>query len=187
MPANYSQYISDLNGLGSQIRQLLIHELEGQGHIATGALKRSINHHINRRLDEIELQMRMLDYGITLDTGVPASNIPYSPGSGAGSSKFISGLIKWIKFKKMTGGLSKDINSLAHRIARTMTKEGMPTKGSYAFSKNTRRKGWISHTFNNYKDDWVEQITDSTQRLVISALDSILMQLSSRFELIELN
>ena len=38
----------------------------------------------------------------------------------------------------------------AFAIAKTQKREGMPTKGSYKFSSNGRRKNWRSFTLNQY-------------------------------------
>jgi len=126
------------------LRREIIKELEGQGHKASGALIRSLEIKIVQTTKGLEGQVWLNDYSRYLNTGVPAARIPFSgrrSGGGNRKSKFITALIRWAGFVKR--GLSfKGRKSFAFAVAHKLKKEGMPTRGSFAFSKNGRRKGW---------------------------------------------
>ena len=72
------------------------------------------------------IQGYVLDYMATINTGVTASRIPYSRGSGARSSQYIQGLTNYVK--RRMGKSDKEAKSIAFAIASKHKKEGMPTK-----------------------------------------------------------
>ena len=49
---------------------------------------------------------------------------------------------------------------MAFAIQQTIHKEGIPTKGSFKFSNNGRRKGFIDFVINNELDDAVMQLEE---------------------------
>jgi len=111
-------------------------ELEAQGHKLTGSLERSLQFTIQGDLNKLIGSVYMADYGIYVDKGVKASRIPYSKGSGAKTSKYIAGLTDFfikrgLDFKRARGA--------AFATAKKQKREGMPTRSSYAYSKNGRR------------------------------------------------
>lgn len=121
-------------------------ELRDQGHHLTGALEASIKSNINESVDVV-LQVEAKDYIDPLNTGVPASNIPYDPyvRTGAGHSKYIEGLKQ---FAKLRFGLSdKEALGAAFAIAKKHKAEGMPTSGSFAFSNTGKRTEVMEQTY----------------------------------------
>ena len=58
-----------------------------QGRTLTGALVNSIDYSVNATVTSAYIEFTLLDYGMILNSGVPASRIPFNPGSGAKSSK----------------------------------------------------------------------------------------------------
>ncbi len=83
------------------------------------------------------------DYSFILDKGVTAARVPYSRGSGAGSSLYIDALIAWINVVKP--GLSEvESKSFAFAIANKAKQVGHPTTTSphIPWSSNTRRTEW---------------------------------------------
>ena len=121
-------------------------ELEGQGHRASGELIESIGAEIKNTGDQIIANILMEDYGWVLDTGVKRSKIPYSRKRDnnkrirGGVSQYIEGLIKWALIVKTSD--RKKAKSFAFAVAQRAKLAGHPTKGSYSYSKNGRRKAW---------------------------------------------
>ena len=127
-------------------------ELKEQGHYLTGALHDSIEYRIFLRgATVVVAEMMALDYGVILEVGVPAGRIPYSGTrrgwASGGTSKYIQGLIKF--FQKRGLG-EREAMSAAFATANVQRREGMPTNGSFAFSANGRRTGFVSETLENH-------------------------------------
>ena len=121
-------------------------ELEAQGHRDTGSLIDSINYEILIDSQEVNIVFSYLFYGDIVNDGVPAANIPFTPPSGrGGTSKYIEALKNWASRR----GFKKPL-SAAFAIAAKHKKEGMPTKNSYKFSSNGRRKYWRAFTLETY-------------------------------------
>ena len=120
-------------------------ELRQQGHRASGRLESSFEVDFDfSDLNRLIARIYVNDYALPLDTGVPASKIPYSSPGRANTSRYIEGLIRWAGIVK-PGLNEKQRRSFAFAVANAHKREGMPTAGSYSFSKNGRRKDWIKH------------------------------------------
>lgn len=166
--------------IGTWLVELLADELEKQGHRASGNLINSIRFQVQNLLNEIEIEFSFNKYGIFQDRGIKAKNIPFGKGGGR-TSRFIAALIAWVKLKKFTSGLDKDVKSAAFAIAKKMKKEGMPTKGAFRFSKNGRRIGWLTHTVNKNEKAIFNRMDLATEELVSNVLDSELIRLEQKF------
>jgi len=118
-------------------------ELRAQGHYSTGRLHDSIAFEIKPGVDVVTAFVECEDYGLAMEFGVPAGKIPFNPGSGAGSSQYIQGLITFFERKGLQG---RDAISAAFATANTQRRTGMPTPGSYRFSSNGDRLGFASKT-----------------------------------------
>lgn len=135
----------NLSELGQFLVDEIGKELAEQGHVLTGKLKQSIEYTTKRLLNgDLELDVRMLAYWVYVERGVRASRIPFSNkrrrgGAGGKKSKYIQGLVDFVKKRGMASLDSKAL-SIAFAIAKTHKKEGMPTRGSYSYSQNGRRK-----------------------------------------------
>jgi len=126
-----------------RVRALAEEEIRAQGHVATGRGVNSLEGVvIDGRGERIVGGLFVEEYMIIQDEGVTAARIPYSPGSGRRFSRFIQGLIRWSEVVK-PGMADEERLGFAIAVAKTMKKEGMPTRGSYSFSRNGRRTGWI--------------------------------------------
>lgn len=127
-------------------------EIRQQGHVATGNLLRSFKAEVNESISDGFLGVIFAaDYWQPVDTGVAAGRIPYTPGrrSGRSSSKYIQGLLDWIE--TIRPGLSeKERKSFAFAIAATHKKEGMPTRGSYSFSRNGHRTNFVQRVLDKH-------------------------------------
>lgn len=138
----FEQGIAD--GLEAAMQRLqadLRTELKAQGHYLTGKLHDSIEYNIEILPGLVRAEMECEDYGLAMEFGVPADRIPYSPGSGAGSSKYIQGLIRFWNLRGVTG---REGVSAAFATARKHKREGMPTRASAAFSKTGARTGFAT-------------------------------------------
>ena len=107
-----------------------------QGHVLTGNLVNSLRWEIETGDTKLTGKIYIADYGLYVNNGVSAVNIPFSGGSGGGTSKYIQGLIRFFLLR----GLGDDnAKRAAFATARKHKKEGMPTKASSRFSKNGKR------------------------------------------------
>jgi len=120
--------------------------LEAQGHVLTGKLRDSINYEIEQTANAITATMFIEDYGLAVEFGVPAANIPYGGNTGkGGTSKYIQGLIRFFELR----GLSdREAKGAAFATANKHRKEGMPTRASSAFSQTGKRTEFIKEAID---------------------------------------
>lgn len=175
-------YIANLNEFASDMAVLFVEELEQQGHRATGNLIRSVIARVNAGLNEIDIAMSHFNYGVVVNTGVLSARVPYNRGSGAGKSKFIDALMAWIRIRGIAGGLDKTVRRIAFAMATAMKRDGIPTKGSYAFTSNGRRTQWIDYVYNKYQVPWQDRAEEETQDYIEAAFDSMLEKTCNRFK-----
>jgi hypothetical protein len=128
------------------LRDALRDELEKQGHRLTGKLAESIVFEIRVDGDKVVGVFLGESYGLVLETGVSASRIPYGGKTGkGGTSKYIQGLVRFFELKGLG---QKQALRAAFAVATRAKREGMPSRGSFKFTRNGRRKNWITHTLN---------------------------------------
>jgi len=155
-----------------EIRRGLVKELHAQGHHLTGALERSIQYEVRREAGRVTAIMTANDYGIFMEFGVPASRIPYGGkrrGGGGGKSKYIQGLVRFFELRGVHG---REALSAAFATARKQKREGMPTRGSYAFSSNNRRTGFVRNTLEQY----LPKITEIVGREAGAVVDLVIAE-----------
>ena len=131
----------DFTKVGNFIIKALQVELIEQGHKATGNLVNSFEQRFLELPNSLVLEILMDDYGKYVDSGrrKGAKKVP------------LDVLIAWIERKAIVNG-DKEVKSLAFAIQQTIFKEGIPTKGSFKFSNNGRRKGFIDFVIENKLD-----------------------------------
>lgn len=129
-----------------------------QGRSLTGALVNSIDYSVNATINSAFIEFTLLDYGMILNYGVPANRIPYSPGSGAKSSKYIDGLKLYAKLRFNAN--DKEAERIAFAIARKHKKFGMP------LDKNI---GAVQNGIDDSKDE-VEALISEALTEVINVL-----------------
>lgn len=110
--------LESLDELGALLVEELRKELKGQDHFATGRLDKSISHKVGKFVSGLELQVSYLAYGRFMETGAKV-RFPYA-------RKRINALMKWIRFKRLTSGLDKDVRGMAFGIATKHKKYGFP-------------------------------------------------------------
>jgi hypothetical protein len=149
----------------------IIKEFVNQGHSLTGAFEESIEFNTIEETDSLTQQVLVNFYGSYLDNGVNASNIPYSRGSGAGKSAYISALTRYATLRMGLQG--KEAQSAAFAIATNHKKHGMPSPGSYQYSKNSRRTTWVDNVLAesaNLINKFANELSDSIIEISINNL-----------------
>ncbi len=131
----------DFKKVGKLIIASLQKELLGQGHKATGNLINSFEQRVIELPNSIVIEILMDEYGIYVNEGRKTG----------GKKVPISVLVEWIERKAIASG-DKAVKSMAFAIQNTIHKEGIPTKGSFKFSNNGRRKGFIDFVIDNELD-----------------------------------
>jgi hypothetical protein len=133
-----------------------------QGRTLTGALVNSIDYSVNATVTSAYIEFTLLDYGMILNFGVPANRIPYSPGSGAKSSKYIDGLKMYAKLRFNAN--DKEAERIAFAIARKNKKFGMPLD---------KKTGAVENGLADSKDEVEALISEAlTQVINVLFLDS---------------
>ncbi len=135
-------------------------ELEQQGHRASGSLEKSLNFEIkDSDHDGFLGTIFGNDYWAPVDTGVSASRIPYTPGrrSGRSASKYIQGLMDWAAIVKPELS-DKERKGFVFAVATKQSREGMPTRGSYSFSRNGTRTNFVQRTLDKHINKLVANI-----------------------------
>lgn len=175
-----------IENLKKVITEALDKEFSAQGHRMTNSLIEGIEYKKEYKGKNLEISVLMKNYGVILETGVPKEKIPYNPTirTGAGTSKYIQALANYAK-QRMGARSEATAKSIAFAIARKHWKEGMPTKGSYAFSQTGKRTEWIEEAFKKNEDKIMKAIeaialdsTSVTIELVISKFQREINQLA---------
>jgi predicted RecB family endonuclease len=170
-------FLDNYDDVGVAMSVRFVTELEQQGHRATGALVRSVVVKVAEELRAVELQLSHLEYGVTVNTGLKPSEVPRT-------LAFIKQIAAWVKFRKIAGGLDKTIEKVAVRIVKTMWRTGMPTPGSYRFSNNGRRTGWIDWVYAKYRVEWQDQIEPIAQDYIENAFNLMLLGIGKEYRYI---
>ena len=139
----------DFNKVGKLIIASLQKELIEQGHEASGNLVNSFEQRVIEVPNSIVIEILMDEYGIYVNEGRKTG----------GKKVPINVLVDWIERKAIVNG-DKEVKSLAFAIQQTIHKEGIPTKGSFKFSNNGRRKGFIDFVINNELDEVYNELEE---------------------------
>ena len=165
--------LRDLQIVSTLLVEDLRRELKDQGHNMTGALSSSVAVTPLVAGDTISLIGTFLKYGAPLDTGVVKERVPYKPGSGKKESDYIDGLIRFVKLRRIATN-DAEAKSIAFAIATKHKEEGIPTKESFTFSKNGRRRNWVSFVLKRDERAIGDLISDIVQRNVLINVDNII-------------
>lgn len=174
-----AQLYQDLEQIGRYVQDITRAEFAQQGHNLTGKSSASIDYRVTQGRGPatwvITLEHeRHMTY---LNTGVPADRIPYGGRTGrGGKSAFIEALTRWAKLRGMAGGF-REAKRIAFAVATTMKREGMPTRGAFAFTNNGRRTGWLDHPVNTNE----REVED---RLYNAYADYLANKLEERLEIV---
>jgi tartrate dehydratase beta subunit/fumarate hydratase class I family protein len=163
----------DIQELETLIIKGLTDELTQQGHVMTGRLVKSLRIKTRIFLNGFEMEGSFFRYGAILDRGTKPSRIPFGNTTGAKTSKYIQGLVEFVKKRRIETNAKKALG-VAFAIAKTQKKEGMPTKGSLAFSKNGRRIDWIDFGFEQINDQIFAKLGDIFGESFEGSIDNII-------------
>lgn len=155
----------DFDNIARRAIQAIGEEWMKQGHDLTGKFRESIAYKIRTEGGSTFIDITdgtESGYGVILNKGVPAERIPYNPGSGAGKSKYITGLANYAKLRM--GASDKDAVSIAFAIATKHKREGMPTKASERFSQTGKRTRFVEDTIERIDDIVNEEIGKEWKR-----------------------
>jgi hypothetical protein len=95
-------------------------------------------------------------YAKILDDGYNALKVPYSPGTKAGESDYITGLAQWAAKKFYGGNLKKGLKA-AFKIARTQ--KGIAASGNYDGAPAA--PGWVKEIIKDIDKELVEYLTQN--------------------------
>jgi hypothetical protein len=141
-------------------------ELRLQGHFLTGALEASIHDQEIHENGGVTLTASALGYLEDLETGIAASQIELS-------SSRLAEMTKYVELRM--GYHGKKAASVAYAIIKKQQKEGMPTHGSYAFSKTGFRTEVMEQTFDKNQPKYIDKIDTAA----FGSLDKIFNQVKS--------
>ena len=122
---------SQLKNIGTKMIAILGNKLIQLGRSASGNLINSMESRVEIGIDYVQVSIIGANYWYWVNYGVEPQNVPYNPHkrSGAGTSKYIGGLIDWLKIKGI-GSSVPEIRAIAFMIARKHTEVGIPTDKS---------------------------------------------------------
>ncbi len=146
-------------------------EWRNQGHELTGNAVKQLKAVTVPSSGGVLVQGFIVDYMANLNQGVPASKIPYNPGSGARSSQYISGLIDYAR-KRMGASSDREAEEIAHKIASRHKREGMPTINSARFSKSGKRTGFIEQALTDVEPKLAALIETAVEAAFTQVIES---------------
>jgi hypothetical protein len=133
---------------------------------------------IREEIATIVIEGYVPDYMDINNSGVTAARIPYTPNSGRPPSKYISGLIDYVK--RRMGKSDKEAKGIAFAIASKHKKEGMPTKGSVRFSTTGKRTGFIEQALDKSSPKFIELIENAITFSVEATIESYYKSILNR-------
>lgn len=141
--------------VGEVVKKAVKQAFVMQGRTLTGALVNSIDYSVNATVTSAYIEFTLLDYGMILNAGVPANRIPFSPGSGAKSSKYIDGLKMYAKLRFNAN--DKEAERIAFAIAHKHKKFGMPLD---------KKTGAVEKGLEDSKDDVEALISEALTEVI---------------------
>jgi hypothetical protein len=174
--------LDELQRLADDIAQMAIeavaNEWKAQGHNLTGAAIKNMETVIKMETDKIIIEGFVPEYMAINNSGVTAPRIPYYPGSGNKTSKYISGLIDYVK--KRMGKSDKEAKGIAFAIASKHKKEGMPTIGSKRFSQTGKRTGFIEEALDKKEAEMADLINIAIYQSMTITVESFYKSILNR-------
>lgn len=164
-----AEQIKLMQHAGKILDKNLIEEWTKQGHHLTGAWERSVGGDVVATGNAVILTGTMAGYGVYVDGGITPDKIPYGGatatkgGTGAGTSKYITGLYN---FWKLRGLSDKEALRAAFATAKTQKKEGMSTVASARFSQTGKRQHFIEVVSKVVNEGVSDVISDGLDNIV---------------------
>jgi len=173
---------ASLQKLADEISVLAIsvvaNEWRLQGHELTGSAVKQMETFVRMEINTLIIEGFVPDYMAINNSGVTAARIPYTPNSGRPPSKYISGLIDYVK--RRMGKSEKESKGIAFAIASKHKKEGMPTKTSAKYSKTGKRTGFIEQALDKNSQKFIELIEVSVAATVEVLVESYYKSILNR-------
>jgi hypothetical protein len=157
---------------------VVANEWRAQGHELSGSAVKQMETVIREEIATIVIEGYIPDYMAINNSGVTAARIPYTPNSGRPPSKYISGLIDYVK--RRMGKSDKEAKGIAFAIASKHKKEGMPTKGSVRFSTTGKRTGFIEQALDKSSPKFIELIENAITFSVEATIESYYKSILNR-------
>jgi hypothetical protein len=157
---------------------VVANEWRAQGHELSGSAVKQMETVIREEIASIIIEGYIPDYMAINNSGVTAARIPYTPNSGRPPSKYISGLIDYVK--RRMGKSDKEAKGIAFAIASKHKKEGMPTKGSVRFSTTGKRTGFIEQALDKNSPKFIELIENAITFSVEATIESYYKSILNR-------
>jgi len=157
---------------------VVANEWRAQGHELSGSAVKQMETVIREEIATIVIEGYVPDYMAINNSGVTAARIPYTPNSGRPPSKYISGLIDYVK--RRMGKSDKEAKGIAFAIASKHKKEGMPTKGSVRFSTTGKRTGFIEQALDKSSPKFIELIENAITFSVEATIESYYKSILNR-------
>jgi hypothetical protein len=174
---------ASLQKLADEISVLAIsvvaNEWRLQGHELTGSAVKQMETMVRMEINTLIIEGFVPDYMAINNQGVPANRIPYYPGSGRKTSKYIDGLIDYVQ--RRMGKSEKEAKGIAFAIASKHKKEGMPTKNSVIkHSKTGKRTGFIEQALDKNSAKFIELIENAITFSVEATIESYYKSILNR-------
>ena len=160
------------------LTKALAEEWKAQGHEMNGKIVDTIDYVVKQETNALTVSGMMYPYGMIIAAGTDSSKIPYSGRTGrGGTSLYIQALQNYVKQRMRITDEKKSL-SIAFAIAHTQKFsgdwKGMPTRGSYAYSKTGKRLAWIEEAFKHNEDRIIETVREMCYELLSLNFDVIL-------------
>ena len=156
------------------LKKKLLETWTNQGHYMNGAIIETMEFVVEETDKYIDIIGMINKYGGYLESGVNKSKIPFSgTGGRGGKSLYIQALARYAQLRMNVS--EKESLGVAFAIAYTQKREGMPTKGSYAFSKTGKRTMWIQETLKQNKDLISSFILENFGTLIGTEIDNLIL------------
>jgi len=163
------------------LREELLKTWTEQGHNMNGKVVREMDFVVEQALDRISILLYSLPYGVYMESGVPASSIPFSGTSGrGGKSAYIQALIGYA-MKRMNLDQER-AKSAAFAIAYTHKKRGMPSPASSRYSSTGSRTGWIDATMERNEGYIRAFMVRMVNELISVRFENIILKYSKEFK-----
>jgi hypothetical protein len=158
--------------------EVIAMEWRAQGHELSGSAVKQMETLVKFEINTLVIEGLVPDYMAINNSGVTAARIPYTPNSGRPPSKYISGLIDYVK--RRMGKSDKEAKGIAFAIASKHKKEGMPTKGSVRFSTTGKRTGFIEQALDKNSAKFIELIENAITFSVEATIESYYKSILNR-------
>lgn len=164
--------------IGDLAMTVVANEWKAQGHNLTGSAIKQMETMVKFQINTLIIEGLIPDYMAYNNSGVNAERIPYYPGSGNKTSKYIDGLMRYAK--QRFGASDKESKSIAFAIASKHKKEGMPTKASAKYSSTGKRTGFIETALDKNSQKFIELIENAIKYSVEVTIESYYKSILNR-------